>query len=72
MNNLYKHKSGLTVDVIAIANTTATDGRPILMVYQVLKSGEVFTETAMQFTEDYTPISDVEADTQLQGIDFIA
>ena len=52
MNNLYKHKSGLTVDVIAIANSTATDGRQILIVYQVLKSGEVFTETAMQFTEE--------------------
>ena len=72
MNNLYKHKSGLTVNVIAIANSTAVDGRPILMVYQVLKSGEVFTETAMKFTEEYTPISDVDADVQLQGIDFIA
>lgn len=70
--NLYKHKSGLTVDVIAIANTTSDDGREILMVYNVLKTGEVFTETAMKFTEEFTPINDIESDSQLQGIDFIA
>lgn len=72
MNNLYKHKSGIAVELIAIANSTADDGRPITAVYRVLKTNECFTENANTFSEEFVAISDLEVDEQLKGINFVA
>lgn len=50
--NLYKHKTGLSVDLIAIANEKVDD-RPTLAVYKVLLSGEVFTLDIDQFNKEF-------------------
>lgn len=67
MENLYRHESGISVELIAVANRTATDGREILVVYKVCKSNEIFTENADIFFKEYTLIKN-EDDEQLKEL----
>lgn len=71
MKNVYKHESGYSVELLAIANSTADDGRAIVAVYRVLKTNEVFTSDVKEFDKEFTALETLE-DLQLKDIDFIA
>lgn len=69
---VFKHKTGLSVELICIANEKATDKREVQAVYKVLLSGEFFTENLNTFYKEFDPIDTMSIDEQLDGIDFIA
>lgn len=59
------------VELIGIANTSKNNTNPIYAVYKD-REGFLHTMDVERFNAIYQPISDIEADSQLSGMDIIA
>lgn len=62
--------NGAIVEVITSATTTK--GKPKLLVVYTDSNGRAWAEEDKEFNARFRPVSDVDADEQLKGIDFIA
>ena len=71
MSDYFKEiNSGVIVEVLTSATTTK--GKPKLLVVYIDGNGRAWAEEDKEFNMKFRPISDVDADEQLKGIDFIA